>query len=739
MKKDTKYRRKIYKKQKTELLGLSKKHAKSSNIDSQNKYTLKNTQEKSVVSIAQDIKPIASIAIMGRPNVGKSSLFNRINQKNIAITSHISGSTRDINKRDLKLNNFDITLIDTGGLEVLANKLNEFYKQTKKLNEVISETEDLHSINLSNPRKQALIAEQLKEYIAFHSYKVVNTSDIIIYMVDGSSIVLDDDIRIFRALSKQKPTLLVLNKVDSDKIALHASEFMAFGTPYITISVAHNRGITKLLSSIENMIQSLIDSKKIKQQKQVKKFDFLDYFDDTESILMLEDYKNIESNLESKLQDLENSYSNSNIKNSKIDSIDNSNNKAQYTMQEGEQTQNITSKANTKDINCNIKITKNGEILEHNDYKTKSNFCNSKHPSNHEQLYQNSKYSFINECVPSDNRNSSSNINCSNNCSSSNSKIYNSDKYIDNVIRHHETSNIIESLDSINPKIQYENIKETNPTKDFNEIENEKTTISVGIIGRPNVGKSSLLNALTNTNRSLVSSIAGTTIDPVDESIVYDGYKITFVDTAGIRKRGKIEGIEKYALDRTQKILKECDIALLVLDCSTDFVELDEKISSMASNNWLAIIVVFHKWDIRSREFDKQMEIYKRKFKFLEYAPVITASSTTNRHIKELKQKIIEVYKNFSFRISTAKLNDCIQNAIKKHPIPSDHGKLVKIYYATQFDSKPPKIALVMNRPNALHFSYKRYLVNTLRKNFGFIGTPIIVESRDKNTKENDC
>lgn len=551
MEKDTRDRIRDYKKQKVNLLGLSKRYAKH---NSKAKYS-------NIDSISQDITPIANIAIMGRPNVGKSSLFNRLNQKNIAITSHISGSTRDINKRDLRLNNFDITLIDTGGLEVLAHKLKEFNKQTStNLHAITNEVENLHSVNFSNPHKQALIAQQLKDSISLHSYQVVASSDIIVYMVDGSSIVSDDDIRIFRELSRQKPILLVLNKVDNDKIAMQTNEFMRFGVPYVIISVVHNRGITKLLSSIESMIQSLIDSKKIKSQtKHVKTLDFLDYFDDTEILL------------------------------------------------------------ETESSNTNTQETQN---------------------------------------------------------------------------------------------------------------------ISVGIIGRPNVGKSSLLNALTNTNRSLVSYIAGTTIDPIDEQIFYNDYKITFVDTAGIRRRSKIEGIEKYALDRTQKVLQECDIALLVLDCSTDFVELDEKISSIASDNQLGIIVVFHKWDVRSKEFDSRMEIYKRKFKFLEYAPIITVSSITHRHIKELKQKITEVYKNFSFRIPTAKLNECIQNATKKHTIPSDHGKLVKIYYATQFDSKPPKIALIMNKPNSLHFSYKRYLINTLRQNFDLTGTPIIIETRSKNKKD---
>ena len=657
MKKDTNNKSKYHKKSQTSLLGLGKKYIKDSNAITQDTHkrgkkhieSKENTQD----SIQIEIKPIASVAIMGRPNVGKSSLFNRLNQKNIAITSHISGSTRDINKRDLRLNNFDITLIDTGGLEVLAHRLKEFYKQNKatKSQTIAPSTKDIHGINRSNKREQAIIATQLKEHIAFHSYKVVATSDIILYMVDGSNIVADEDIRIFRELSKQKPLLLVLNKVDNDKIAMQANDFMAFGVPYITISVAHNRGITKLLSSIENMIQELIDSKKIKAQKTLKTLDFLDYFDDTESILTFED-EELDSNPTLKSRT-----------NSKTQAIQNLDSNPCHV--ERSETSSIES---LKDISLNTQCDNNSDSIP----------------------------------LKADMESKSQN-----------------NEFLDSI---NETSQDIESLSTISNKID--------------TTQNTDNTISIGIIGRPNVGKSSLLNALTNTNRSLVSDIAGTTIDPVDEHIMYNGYNLTFVDTAGIRRRSKIEGIEKYALDRTQKMLQECDIALLVLDCSTEFVELDEKISSIASSNGLGVIVVFHKWDIRSKEFDSRLEVYKRKFKFLEYAPIITASSTTHRHIKELKQKIIEVYQHFSLRIPTAKLNTCIQNALKKHPIPSDHGKIVRIYYATQFDSKPPKIALVMNRPNALHFSYKRYLINTLRQHFGFLGTPIIIEARSKKTRD---
>ncbi|MFP6063198.1 ribosome biogenesis GTPase Der [Helicobacter pylori] len=264
----------------------------------------------------------------------------------------------------------------------------------------------------------------------------------------------------------------------------------------------------------------------------------------------------------------------------------------------------------------------------------------------------------------------------------------------------------------------------------------EEEIIQVGIIGRVNVGKSSLLNALTKKERSLVSSVAGTTIDPIDETILIGDQKICFVDTAGIRHRGKILGIEKYALERTQKALEKSHIALLVLDVSAPFVELDEKISSLADKHSLGIILILNKWDIRYAPYEEIMATLKRKFRFLEYAPVITTSCLKARHIDEIKHKIIEVYECFSKRIPTSLLNNVISQATQKHPLPSDGGKLVKVYYATQFATKPPQISLIMNRPKALHFSYKRYLINTLRKEFNFLGTPLILNAKDKKSAQ---
>ncbi|GAA9699388.1 ribosome biogenesis GTPase Der [Helicobacter pylori] len=291
---------------------------------------------------------------------------------------------------------------------------------------------------------------------------------------------------------------------------------------------------------------------------------------------------------------------------------------------------------------------------------------------------------------------------------------------LNQIIEQDLDADILESLENNAPK----------------EETKEEEIIQVGIIGRVNVGKSSLLNALTKKERSLVSSVAGTTIDPIDETILIGDQKICFVDTAGIRHRGKILGIEKYALERTQKALEKSHIVLLVLDVSTPFVELDEKISSLADKHSLGIILILNKWDIRYAPYEEIMATLKRKFRFLEYAPVITTSCLKVRHIDEIKHKIIEVYECFSKRIPTSLLNSVINQATQKHPLPSDGGKLVKVYYATQFATKPPQISLIMNRPKALHFSYKRYLINTLRKEFNFLGTPLILNAKDKKSAQ---
>lgn len=275
--------------------------------------------------------------------------------------------------------------------------------------------------------------------------------------------------------------------------------------------------------------------------------------------------------------------------------------------------------------------------------------------------------------------------------------------------------------------------------KEFQFKEVDQNHIRVGIVGRVNVGKSSLLNALVKQERSVVSSIAGTTIDPVNESVVHKDKVIEFIDTAGIRKRGKIQGLERFALNRTEKILSHSQIALLVLDAHEGFNELDERIAGLVAKHYLGVIIVLNKWDKSEMDFDKTVkELRLDRFKFLAYAPVISVSALSGKRVHVLLDKILQIFENFTQKIQTSKLNTLIENATRAHPLPHDYGKLVKIYYAVQYDLAPPKIALIINRPKALHFSYKRYLQNQIRKEFNFEGVPLVIASRKKGSKEND-
>ena len=270
------------------------------------------------------------------------------------------------------------------------------------------------------------------------------------------------------------------------------------------------------------------------------------------------------------------------------------------------------------------------------------------------------------------------------------------------------------------------------------EIDYESKNIRVGIIGRVNVGKSSLLNALVKESRAVVSDVAGTTIDPVNEIYEHDGRVFEFVDTAGIRKRGKIEGIERYALNRTEKILEETDVALLVLDSSEPLTELDERIAGIASKFELGVIIVLNKWDKSSEEFDELCKEIKDRFKFLSYAPIISVSALGGKRVHKIYPLIVEIYKNYTQKIQTSKLNEVIGEATKAHPLPRDKGRVVKIYYTVQFKTAPIMIALIMNRPKCLHFSYKRYLTNKLRESFNLTGVPIVLIPKKRGESDED-
>ncbi len=274
------------------------------------------------------------------------------------------------------------------------------------------------------------------------------------------------------------------------------------------------------------------------------------------------------------------------------------------------------------------------------------------------------------------------------------------------------------------------------PIEVFEEEEEvDPNHIKVAIIGKPNVGKSSILNALIGEERSVVSPIAGTTIDPVDETYEVGDKKITFIDTAGLRRRGKILGIEKYALMRTEDMLAQANVALIILDASEPISDQDEKISGLVDQFGLGTIIVLNKWDENMDTFAKLSEEIRGRFKFLYYATIVAVSAKTGRNVPKLEDKILKIFENYNRRISTSDLNETIEKGIRRHSLPSPNGNRLRIFFATQFDTSPPTVALIMNKPRMLHFSYKRYLINILREYHDLEGVPVRVVARGRGER----
>ena len=277
-------------------------------------------------------------------------------------------------------------------------------------------------------------------------------------------------------------------------------------------------------------------------------------------------------------------------------------------------------------------------------------------------------------------------------------------------------------------------VRDINTTEE--EIDNK---IKVGIIGRVNTGKSSLLNAILGEERSVVSDVAGTTIDPIDETIEHNDHEITFVDTAGIRKRSKIVGIEKYALTRTTEMLQKANLVLLIIDATVGVTELDERVAGLIEEHRLACLIVINKWDIREdKSYEKMVDEIRDELRFLHYAPLITISAKTGMRVNKILDQITDIYKRYQQRISTSELNDTLRDAIRRHHVPSHNGAVVNIKFATQYETKPPKIALISNRPEFVHFSYRRYLANFFRSKFDFEGVPLDIVARKRGQRMMD-
>ena len=263
------------------------------------------------------------------------------------------------------------------------------------------------------------------------------------------------------------------------------------------------------------------------------------------------------------------------------------------------------------------------------------------------------------------------------------------------------------------------------------DIDNEEDedVIKVAVVGKPNAGKSSLINAILGENRVIVSNIPGTTRDAIDTHIEIEDQKYTFIDTAGIRKRSKInENIEKYSAIRSWTAIERADVCLIMIDAEDGVTEQDTKIAGYAHDQGKASIIIINKWDLVAKETGTLEEYRKQVIEslgFMTYAPVLFISAKTGQRVNKIYELIKYVANQASFRISTGMLNDLVNEATAMVQPPSDKGKKLKIFYMTQIGIRPPTFVIFVNETQLFHYSYERYLENQLRKNFGFEGTPI--------------
>jgi GTP-binding protein len=262
------------------------------------------------------------------------------------------------------------------------------------------------------------------------------------------------------------------------------------------------------------------------------------------------------------------------------------------------------------------------------------------------------------------------------------------------------------------------------------ELEEDDETIKICLIGKPNVGKSSMVNKIIGENRVIVSEIAGTTRDAIDTPFTYNDQKFVLIDTAGLRRQSKVnENIEKYSVIRTLTAIERSDVCFILIDAAEGITEQDKKVAGYAHEAGKASIFVVNKWDLIEKDNDTFNEFKKRikeEFPFMAYAPAMFVSTVTGQRVMQLLEQAVYVSNNHALRISTGVLNDIINEAIALNQVPSDKGKRLKIYYATQVSVKPPTFVLFVNIAELAHFSYVRYLENQIRKNFNYEGTPIV-------------
>lgn len=276
--------------------------------------------------------------------------------------------------------------------------------------------------------------------------------------------------------------------------------------------------------------------------------------------------------------------------------------------------------------------------------------------------------------------------------------------------------------------------------KQFPEVESEEDdSVKIAIVGKPNAGKSSLLNRLAGEERAIVSPIAGTTRDAIDTRIEVNGLPVTLIDTAGIRRRGKIGvGVEKYSVLRSFKAIERADVALLMIDAVEGITAQDAHIAGFILDEWKSCVVLVNKWDAIEKD-TYSMDVYTKKIRqdlnFMDYVPILFISAKTGQRVDQVMPLALRVQEERLARLSTSQINQVLQKAQDYQPAPSQAGRQLRIFYGTQVRSDPPTFLIFVNDPRLLHFSYQRYLENRLREAYGFVGTPIRIVAKGRREK----
>jgi GTP-binding protein len=267
------------------------------------------------------------------------------------------------------------------------------------------------------------------------------------------------------------------------------------------------------------------------------------------------------------------------------------------------------------------------------------------------------------------------------------------------------------------------------------------TAVALAIVGRPNVGKSSLVNKLVGVQRTIVRDEPGTTRDAIDTPITHDGQPVLLIDTAGIRRRGRIQpGVEKFSVLRTVRAIERADVAVLLIDANEGVLAQDAHVAGYVDEAARGLIIAINKWDLVERHPKAQQEyslVVRRELKFADWAPIVYISAKTGQRVDRVVDAALAIQAQRTKRVPTPQLNDVIRKAVEAHPL-TDRGRALKIYYSAQTGTSPPRFAFFCNSPKLVHFSYVRYLENTLRANFGFEGTPLRLEFRGRDSTRRD-